>query len=620
MSSNLKFSVRAFLLALARSIRHARERSKTPLWMLTRSWRAFRSSPREFVRKVTAFADAPPPGVGDSATGVEALPPAEYERWLEALEPVQLPSGSGLRISVVMPTFNTPKRFLQEAIDSVGSQIHSAWELCIADDASSHAHVRALIESAAQRDSRVRFALRREQGGISRASNDALALASGEYVAFLDHDDVLTRDALAAVATRIAETGADIVYTDHDYFGEDRRYRNPFFKPDWSPDLFLAQMYLAHLIVVRTELVRRIGGFRPECDGSQDYDLVLRCALAGARIEHVPRVAYHWRHHSGSTAGNHQSKPYAHEAGRRAIQDYLDIAHPGARVENGFDLFCYDVRYPLPQPVPIVSVIMHAGEDIDLLSRCIDTISRATAYDRFELLIVGNRVADLAALGQNPRIRVLPAPIPHNWSRLSNVAAARASGDVLIFLDGSFEPMASDWLRRLAENALRPGIGFCSPLLLREDGAIRDAGVVLEPGGRAGHLFRGLPPVHEQRLFVSPMMRRNVSAITSSCMAVAAATFRKLGGFDESLQLWGAVEICLRARQKAFDNLYLPEVRLLHRRRSGSDAHDTPEFDFRHSVQEYGRFQRDGDPMYNPNLDPMSPAPRLKGVTNSERS
>lgn len=616
---NFVVRLRSLLSASIESVVVARARGYSPVLMVSRALGALRLGPRGFVRKIVAFSRSRSESTAPVFSSGEV---SAYEQWIAEARAMRvvISPGRRSRISIVMPTCNTPERFLTEVIASVEAQTHEDWELCIADDASDAPHVRAQLETARRRDPRIKVAFSSERGGIAKASNRALAMATGDYVALLDHDDTLAPDALAAVVAKAMETDADLVYTDHDYLGQDDRHHGPFFKPDWSPDLFLAQMYLGHLVVIRRQMIERVGPFRSERDGSQDYDMVLRCVLAGARIEHVPKVLYHWRQHGGSITANPGSKPYAHIAGQKAIQDYLDVASPGARADDGAYLFCYDVRYPLPEALPLVSIIIPTKDGLDVLSACVDSIIERTNYANYEIIVVDNgsvepeTLAWLAAIpGRDQRVRVMPAPVPFNWSHLNNLAAADAKGDVLVFLNNDTEVIGGDWLHRLAENSLREEVGICGPLLLYPDGTIQHAGVVVGLGGWADHVFKGLPPVHGQRLFVSPVLRRNVLAVTGACMAVAAETFRRLGGFDESFIVCGSdVELCLRAHRQGLRNLYLPETSLIHHESKTRDARDVPDVDFKRSAEEYGLFRTNGDPLYSPNLDPMSPVPTIK--------
>ena len=545
-----------------------------------------------------------------------------YGRWVaqDTERPSEVPTHGPL-ISVVLPTFEPPEEFLRAAIDSVLAQRYGHLELCIADDGSRDGRTPALLQEYAARDARVRLALRSERGGIAANTNSALALAQGEYVLFLDHDDVLHADALACLAALVNACGEqDIVYSDHDYIGTDGRRRNPFFKPDWSPDLFLAQMYLGHLVAIRRTVIAAAGGLRSGCDGSQDYDLVLRCIARGARVSHIPRVLYHWRQHENSTAANPGSKPYAHEAGRKAIQHYLDAQSPGAVVGDGEHLFTYDVRYPLPTPVPRVAILIPTRDRVDLLAPCLTSIFERTAYANYEVVVIDNNSVEPAtqdyfaeAGAAHPNLRVLPAPVPFNWSHLNNLGAAAVEADVLVFLNNDTVVISPDWLQRLAENALRPQVGVCAPLLLYADGTIQHAGVVVGMGGWADHVYKGDAPQHRQDLFVSPMLRRNVLAVTGACMAVAADKFRELGGFDEAFIVCGSdVDLCLRAHQRGWRSLYIPEARLFHYESKSRDPRAIPPGDFARSAQSYGRFRTEGDPLFNRNLDPMHCSPTLR--------
>lgn len=545
-----------------------------------------------------------------------------YGRWVarDTERPSEVPARGPL-VSVVLPTFEPPEEFLRAAIDSVLAQRYGHLELCIADDGSRDGRTPSLLQEYAARDARVRLALRSERGGIAANTNSALELAQGEYVLFLDHDDVLHADALASLAALVNACGEqDIVYSDHDYIGTDGYRRNPFFKPDWSPDLFLAQMYLGHFVAIRRTLIAEAGGLRSGCDGSQDYDLVLRCIAHGARVSHIPRVLYHWRQHENSTAANPQSKPYAHDAGRRAIQQFLDHACPGARALDGENLFTYDIRYPLPATPPNVAIIIPTRDRVDLLATCLDSLFERTAYGRFEVIVVDNESAQqetmdylAAARRRHPTLRVVPAPVAFNWSHLNNLAADATGADVLVFLNNDTAVITPDWLERLVENALRPDIGVCAPLLLYEDRSIQHAGVVVGMGGWADHVYKGEPAQHRQDLFVSPVLRRNVLAVTGACMAVEARKFRELGGFDETFIVCGSdVDLCLRAHRRGWRNLYIPEARLFHFESKSRDPRAIPPGDFVRSAESYGHFRTEGDPLFNRNLDPMHCSPTLR--------
>ena len=625
---SLLVRIRALLHAVARNIRHARAAGLGPVQIVRKAADCIRLGPRGFARHVIAYdqlaqmdmreSQRVPAGVpadaDADATGTEL---SAYEWWLQQHEPAVATLADGPLISVVMPTCNTPESFLHEVIASVLAQTYRNWELCICDDASDIPHVHRILADVGNGDPRIRITYRKQRGGIASATNDALKLATGEYVAPLDHDDLLHPDALASVAAALIQTGADIVYTDHDCVSEYGSRRQPYFKPDWSLDLFLSQMYLGHLVVFRRDMVVRLGSLRPEMDGSQDYDLVLRCLADGAKIAHVPRVLYHWRQHSGSTSANAGSKPYAHEAGRRAIQSYLDRVCPGAQAKDGVYTFCYDVHYNLTADQPLVSIVIPTRDRVDLLDVCVRTLREQTDYKHYEILVVDNGSVEsetmqwFERMSREPNIRVLQADIPFNWSALNNLAAREACGKVLVFLNNDTEIIDGQWLERLADVALRPDVGVCGPLLLYGDMTIQHAGVVVGMGGWADHVFKGLPPSHVQNCFASPVMRRNVLAVTGACMAMEKTKFDTLGGFDESFIICGSdVEICLRAFHGGLLNVYVPEAKLVHHESKTRDPGNIPETDFVRSEQAYYPYRTTGDPYFNHNLDPMSCVPR----------
>lgn len=623
------FSVRihALLKAIFRSVRHARSSGLGMAQIARKAVSCIRLGPRGFARHLIAYDQLVQRDIhesqritatADTETGVKL---SAYERWLQQHEPAVATVVEGPLISVIMPTCNTPEPFLREAIASVLGQTYQNWELCICDDASDIPHVHRILAEAASNDPRIRVAQRQQRGGIANATNDALKLAAGDYVAPLDHDDLLHPEALASVAAALVETGADIAYTDHDCVDEGGNRRLPYFKPDWSLDLFLSQMYLGHLVVFRRDMVDRLGGLRPEMDGSQDYDLVLRCFAEGAQIAHVPRVLYHWRQHSGSTSVNADSKPYAHEAGRKAIQSYLDRAYPGAQAKDGTYTFCYDVRYNLTASHPLVSIVIPTRDRVDLLDICVRTLREQTDYKHYEILIVDNGSVEprtkqwFERMSGDGVVRVLPADVPFNWSALNNLAASEARGKVLVFLNNDTEIIDGQWLERLADVALRSDVGVCGPLLLYGDMTIQHAGVVVGMGGWADHVFKGLPVLHIQDCFASPVMRRNVLAVTGACMAIEKAKFDALGGFDESFIVCGSdVEICLRAFHSGLLNVYVPEAKLVHHESKTRDPGNIPETDFVRSEQAYYPYRTTGDPYFNHNLDPMSCVPRLRNV------
>ncbi len=607
--------VTAVLRSAYWSFRRARAQGTGLAQLASAIVRAMKLGPRGFARVIASYAA----GGAASADCSAPVPVDVYRSWLQNQERVFPTSAGAGRISVVMPVCDTPEDFLRAAVASVTSQGYKDWELCIHDDGSKLPHIAKVLAELRRKVPNLRISRSEQRSGIAEATNAALAMATGRWVTFLDHDDLLHPEALGSAVAALVDSGANIVYTDHDVLGEDGQRRTPYFKPDWSHDLFLSQMYLGHMVAMDRDLVTAMGGLRADCDGSQDYDLVLRCVAAGAKVAHVPRVLYHWRAHAGSTAANAGSKPYAHDAGRKAIQNHVDTLYPGAVVNDGEHLFCYDVRYPFAERQPLASIIIPTRDGVALLDTCVTTLLEKTDYANYEIIVVDNGSSEQAThdwfskATRNSRIKVLPADVPFNWSALNNLAAREARGEVLVFLNNDTEIIEGDWLQRLAENALRPDIGVCGPLLLYGDRTIQHAGVVVGMGGWADHVFKGLNPVHCQNLFVSPVMRRNVLAVTGACMVIAADKFHRLGGFDETFIVCGSdVELCLRAHESGLLNLYVAESRMVHHESKTRDPRAIPPGDFVRSAEAYSPYREIGDPFYNVNLDPMQATPNLR--------
>ncbi|MCY1042965.1 glycosyltransferase [Corallococcus sp. bb12-1] len=453
------------------------------------------------------------------------------------------------RVSVLMPTYDTPEVWLRRAIDSVRAQLYPHWELCIADDASRQPHVRAVLEDYARRDARIRYVVRPANGHISAASNSALELANGEFIALLDHDDELTEDALVRVVEVLnAHPDADVVYSDEDKIEPQGRRFDPYFKPAFNLDLFRTQNLISHLGVYRTERVREVGGFRVGFEGSQDHDLALRVVerTPPERIQHVPRVLYHWRAIPGSTALDVGEKGYASTAARRALQEHLDRTEPGARIEPGPNASLHRVRHPLPTPRPRVTVILQAR-----------TASEATArLDAWRATADGWDVDWRVASGSPERV-----------SASANEAARDAPGEVLVFLDADLSPDSEDWLAELVSQALRPEVGAVGAKLFAPDGRVEHAGFVLGMGadGVAGGPYRGLSRESTGHVGRAAVQQR-VSAVSAACLAVRRSVFERVGGFDAGVLPgpWRDVDLCLRLAAHGLMTVWTPHAVLIH--------------------------------------------------------
>ncbi|UCE31983.1 MAG: glycosyltransferase, partial [Burkholderiales bacterium] len=522
------------------------------------------------------------------------------------------------KLSVLLPVHDTDPAMLEAAIDSVFAQAWPHWELCIVDDASTRAETVAVLARAAERSPQVRLATRTENGHIAVASNDALGLAGGEFVLLLDHDDLLAPHALLRMAQAIAaQPDADLLYSDEDKLDEHGLRCLPFFKPDWSPALALVQSYVGHLLCARRSLVEAVGGFRAGFEGSQDFDLVLRLSERARRIVHLPEVLYHWRMHAASTAAGTGAKPYAHEAGRRAVAEHLARRYPEPfdRVDDADHTFVYVPRFKLPADT-LVSIVIPTRDRLELLAPCVDSILARSSWQRLEILILDNGSREPATLdwlrsgpARDARIRVVAADMPFNWSRLNNLGAREARGQVLVFLNNDTEVVTPDWIERLAGWALLPDVGTVGARLHYPDGTIQHAGVVVGIGGWADHVFKGQRPEHWPSPYVSSLIDRNVTAVTGACMAVARAHFEALDGFDEAFEICGSdVDIGLRAHRQGLQNVYVAEAVLLHHESKTRGAR-VPENDFRQSELKYAPYRTEGDPFFNRNLSYQTPRP-----------
>ena len=609
--------------SIAEKIQASRSwRLTSPLRALGGRLRALRNKPRALVRKMAASNPLAPASGATSA----------YSQWLQS-EAVLLQDlhqqapqciASLARqplISIIMPVHDTPSAFLHAAIESVRAQWYGQWELCICNDASGRADTLAYLQTLHDSsDPRIKITHRSTSGHIVHATNDALALAQGEYVVFLDHDDELAPQALLRLVRAInTPSDPDCIYSDEDKLDEQGQRCLPLFKPDWSPVLEWSQNYVGHIMCVRRALLQTVGGFLEGSQGSQDHDLVLRLALQGARFAHIPEVLYHWRMHAASTASSPESKPYAHEAGKQAVARHLSARYAAQfdRVDDSDYTFVYQPRFRIPADT-LASIIIPTKDKADLLEACIQSIHRHTTGMPYEILVLDNGSTEPAThacferLTQDARVRVLPAHIPFNWSRLNNIGRSQARGQVLVFLNNDTEVITPDWLQRLTEYALLPDVATVGPLLLYPDHTIQHAGVVVGMGGWADHVFKSEPLQHYPTPFISSAVPRNVLANTGACVAIAAEHFDTLGGFDEAFEICGSdVELGIRAHKQGLLNVYLPAARLYHLESKTRTPH-VPEVDFQQSDLKYAPYRLEGDPFFNPNLDPFASSPRPK--------
>jgi glycosyltransferase involved in cell wall biosynthesis len=507
-------------------------------------------------------------------------------------------------ISIVMPVYNSEEIWLHRAIESVQSQIYSNWELCVVNDASTTSNIIRLLNSYAGSDPRIHVKHLSANRGIAGASSEALAMATGDFIGLLDHDDELTPDALWEVASRLNQNPElDLVYSDEDKLRADGQRVDPFFKPDWSPDLLLSMNYIAHFVVFRRTLLAAIGGFRSGYEGAQDYDLLLRFTERTHRVAHTPKILYHWRMSPTSTARSAGAKPFASESGRRALEDALRRRGQEASVEV-LAPGRYRAKYRI-QESRLVSIIIPTKDQLRLLQQCVDSIEEKTSYDPYEIIIIDNNSINSETIhyldGLSVKHRVLRYPHPFNFSAINNFGANQARGEYLLFLNDDTQVIEGEWLNALVEQAQRPEVGAVGAKLLYPDNSIQHAGVTLGICGGAGHAFRKLPN-NRTTYFGLADLTRNCSAVTAACMAVPRKVFNEVGGFDEKLKVvYNDVDLCLRIRKQGYLIIYTPFAVLCHfESATRGRLRPTKEEDLFN--RRWGDAIRIRDPYYNPSL------------------
>jgi O-antigen biosynthesis protein len=519
-------------------------------------------------------------------------------------------------ISVLMPTYNPRPAWLREAIASVRAQTYDHWELCIADDASTDPQVAALLEAAAAEDSRIRWVRRPVNGHISEASNSALALAGGDWVALMDHDDLLAPDALLRVAHVLhADPAARMVYSDEDKIDATGRRYNPYFKPDWNPELFRSQNMFSHLGVYQRALVLEVGGFRKGFEGAQDYDLALRCIERidpPRQVRHLPHVLYHWRAHAESTAQSAGAKPYAEIAGERALDEHFERIGLAARSES--TPHGYRTRLAAPARWPKVSLVIPTRDALGLVRQCLESIVSLSTYPDYEILLVDNGSTDpealryFAELREQPGFQVLRDDGEFNYAALNNAAVAQAHGEVVALINNDIEVITPDWLEEMVAIALQPDVGAVGAKLLYPDGTVQHAGVVLGIGGIAGHAHKHLPRA-EGGYFNRAQLIQSFEAVTAACLVVRKAVYEQVGGLDAAnLKIsYNDIDFCLRLREAGYRNVWTPHAELYHHE-SATRPRDLDPAQRERAAREENHMKTrwaavlERDPAYNPNL------------------
>ncbi len=589
---------------------------------------------RQMARMRTADSTTRAPSTGPNSpqasnrdTAEDHPDPNDYIEWVRRYDTITDSDRAKIRdridrlrekplISLVMPVFNPPLSMLNEAIESVVNQLYPNWELCIADDASTDKSIRSALKRWAQQDPRIKIVFRDVNGHISAASNSALDVANGAFIAFLDNDDLLSEHALFWIAQAIADhPEVALIYSDEDKIDESGSRSEPYFKSDWNADLFLSHNMICHLSAYRADLIRDVGGFREGYEGAQDYDLALRCIekLEPRQIVHIPKVLYHWRSHAGSTAQGVNEKPYALVAGERALNDHFARIGTAARAEV-LDIGMYRTRYEVLEPAPLVSLIIPTRNSLQLIGQCVASILDRTTYQHYEIIVVDNGSDDprvleyFETLDTDDRVRVLRDDRPFNFSALNNFAAEHARGEYLGLLNDDVEVRSPHWLEEMVSLAQQPGVGAVGARLWYPDDTLQHGGVILGIGGIAGHSHKRLPE-GQPGYFGRAQLIQCFSAVTAACLIVRKSLYEDVGGLDESnLKIaFNDVDFCLRLSEAGYRNVWTPYAELYHHESATRGHEDTPDKQRRFESEANYMRHRWGeallnDPAYNPNL------------------
>lgn len=545
----------------------------------------------------------------------------EYQEWYEKNKPSEEELArqrkkkwkNPVAISVLVPAYRTPEVFLKQMMESVLFQTYPYLELCIADGSGTDDSVENVVKEYQKKDPRVRYRRLEKNEGIAGNTNAAIEMASGDYLALFDHDDLLSPNALFEVASAIEKEKADVIYTDEDKVTSDlKEHFQPHFKPDFNPDLLCANNYICHLFVVKRSLALKLGGQDPAYDGAQDYDFIFRCTENAEKIVHVAKILYHWRVHQASTADNPSSKLYAFDAGKRAIEAHLARIGAKAEVSHTKDLGFYRVKYQL-QGNPMVSIVIPNKDEKETLKKCLESIWKKTSYPNYEIILVENNsttqeIRDYyKELDGKKRVRVVYWDKEFNYSAINNFGISYAKGEYILCLNNDITVISPDWLEELLANCQRPEVGIVGARLYYPDNTIQHAGIVLGMGGCAGSLFVGLARSRGGYLHKAAL-QQDLSAVTAACFMVKKEVFEKVGGFEEKLAVaFNDVDFCLKVRHAGYLVVYDPYAELYH--------HESKTRGYENTEAKKRRFQEEieymrchwmpdilRDPYYNENL------------------
>ena len=518
-------------------------------------------------------------------------------------------------ISIVMPVYNAPKSYLEKAIDSIEKQFYLNWELCICDDGSTNKETIEYLKSLNHKKIKVIFL--EKNSGISVATNKAIELSIGEYIAFMDNDDEITPDALHEVVKVINSSDADFIYSDEDFISLEGKYVNPHFKSDFNPELLLCHNYITHFVVVKKTLGDSVGWLRSQYDGAQDYDFVLRATEVSKQVVHIPKVLYHWRMSETSTSFDSSVKPKALENGRSVVKDTLDRRDIKADVVHGNLPFFYKVNYELIRE-PLVSIIIPFKDKPEFLKMCIESILNKSTYKNFEIIGISNNSCEHETFEEMSRLKAIDKRVNFyeynvlfNYSQINNFAVTNyAKGEHVILLNNDIEIISENWIEEMLMYSQKQDVGCVGAKLYYPDGKIQHAGVIMGLGGYAAHSHR----FHDKdskgyfnRLFTV----QNLSAVTGACLMIKKKLYLELNGLDEIdfVVAYNDVDFCLRVLKAGYKNIFIPYAEAYHyesisRGDDTKDKEKNKRFDKekQNLLRRHGDFIKNGDPYYNPNL------------------
>lgn len=526
-------------------------------------------------------------------------------------------------ISVLVPTYNTNPKHLEECLQSVVEQTYDNWELCISDDASTNPETKRVIQEFEKKYPSIRAIFNKTNGHIAVSSNIALGMAKGEFVSLLDHDDLLLPNALYETVVKINEhPNADLIYSDEDKLEQDKYHVEPFFKPDWSPDFLNSCNYITHFATIRTSVMKEINGFTPGTQGAQDWDLFLRISEYTAKIYHIPKILYTWRKSETSTAMSADSKPYAYINQKTVLRNSIVRRKENAFIDAHPALGFWRVKYSIKK-TPIVSIIIPTKDNFKLISQCIDSILSESSYPYFEIVVVDTGSTDQKVhkyyekiTKDTDQIKIVKWDKPFNFSGACNFGANKSKGEYLLFLNNDTQvlPEHSDWIQGLLEHAQHNDAGMVGPKLLFPNGTIQHAGVVLSKRDIAYHPFYGQPETLDIANYIYIANVRNTAAVTAACSMVSRKKFDEVGGFDTTLRVtYNDIDLCLKLLDKGYRNIYNPFVVLVHHESMSvgkiqSSDRDQSEYQEAKKLMDK-RWSKylENDPYYNANFEQHGP-------------